>query len=81
MIDQIEISEQDEHSFSFPNFEFVYYKGDSYILDNLGYFPINSISSFLPHPEGYILKNEDGDILIIIEEDFIKLKGIFGKYD
>lgn len=75
MLDKITISEQDEHVYQFDNFEFVYYKGDSYILGENGYFPVDGLQDFKKIDNDYIVIYED-DKLIINEEDFEKIKNI-----
>lgn len=78
MIDKIEVSEVDENVFEFNQFEFVYYDGDSYILSEEGYFPIEGLQTFKKVDEyNYIVINEEGEKIIIKEEDFEKIKQIY----
>jgi hypothetical protein len=81
MLDKIEVSEQDELVFEFDNFELTVYNNEGYILSEEGYFPVEGLQSFKKMDENtYIISNEDGDRIIISEEDFEKIKEIYLKY-
>lgn len=76
MIDQIIVNDKDELCFNFDNFEFILFDIDNYILCDSGYFVVEGLQSFLPHEEGYIIHNEEGDTFIITEEQFEQVKEI-----
>lgn len=81
MLDKIEVSEQDELVFEFDSFELTIYNNEGYILSEEGYFPVEGLQSFKKMDENtYIISNEDGDRIIISEEDFEKIKEIYLKY-
>jgi hypothetical protein len=81
MLDKIEVSEQDELVFEFDNFELTVYNNEGYILSEEGYFPVEGLQSFKKMDENtYIISNEDGDRIIISEEDFEKIKEIYLKH-
>jgi hypothetical protein len=81
MLDKIEVSEQDELVFEFDNFELTIYNNEGYILSEEGYFPVEGLQSFKKMDDtNYIIINEDGDRIIISEEDFEKIKEIYLKY-
>jgi hypothetical protein len=78
MIDNIEVSEKEESLFQFDNFEFVLHGNDCYILSDDGYFIIEGLQSFKKMDElTYIIINEEGDKMLISEEDFEKIKEIY----
>jgi hypothetical protein len=81
MLDKIEVSEQDELVFEFDSFELTIYNNEGYILSEEGYFPVEGLQSFKKMDENtYIISNEDGDRIIISEEDFEKIKEIYLKH-
>jgi hypothetical protein len=81
MITQIDVSQMDESVFTFDNFEFVLYSDSSYILSDEGYFLIEGLQSFKKIDDiTYILINEEGDKMIISEQDFEKIKDIYLKF-
>jgi hypothetical protein len=81
MLDKIEVSEQDELVFEFDNFELTVYNNEGYILSEEGYFPVEGLQIFKKIDENtYIISNEDGDRIIISEEDFEKIKEIYLKH-
>lgn len=81
MLDKIDVAEQDELVFEFDSFELTVYNNEGYILSDTGYFPIEGLQSFKKMGDiNYIIINEDGDRMVISEQDFEKIKGIYLKH-
>jgi hypothetical protein len=74
----IEIDENDEFVYEFPesDFELVLHSSGDYLLCENGYFPVNGLGSFKPFDNQYVILNEDSKFFIT-EEDFEKIKQIY----